>query len=116
MSTRNDELDTLSDAALSEAFAVEVAEWRKITWRRRQIWDAHGIPYTKPDFATSADSVLPFLNSMKNWSSAAYPHARDVQEKHSVCIEFNHVGCATTFARAACIALLRSERAEKGQR
>lgn len=115
--------DALNDAQLSEVFAVEVAGWA-IHSRNTACWvdaaERDGMMERvhafvgELEFATSADAVLPFLEATKNWSGAAYPHARDSQAKHSVCIEFNHVGCSSTFARAACIALLRAKRAENG--
>jgi hypothetical protein len=107
-----DDLDSLDDAALSEAFACECAGWRKITWRRREIWDAHGIPYTKPDFATSADAVLPHAGH--HWDSHQTPDGVHFCVRN-VLGEVLGAANSSTLPRSICIALLRWKRAEKGQ-
>lgn len=116
-----DNLDTLNDAQLSEVFAVEVAGWRKITFRRREIWDAHGIPYTHPTFATSADAVLPFLEKYE-WGKFSFGPitiygyeqrwSEEFGRNFRTQIVLGEGPKKATFARAACIALILAKRAE----
>jgi hypothetical protein len=125
-----DNLDSLSDSALSETFAVEVAGWRLLIPKKGNVaalWenaagetrerDGFGTYCISPDhFATSADAVLPWLVA-EGWTC-------DNSEKTEPCKvrvwpegrwHIPIIGTAPTFARAACIALIRSKRAEKGQ-
>lgn len=127
MST-NDELDTLTDAELSGAFAREYLGWTSsvanAAMGTRWWSDASGSlvsPCMDPDsggsFATSADAVLSLMTAPHieqfttyhvngRWTAIALH--RDITDR-------NFVGYAPTFARAACIALLKAKRAEKGQ-
>lgn len=128
MST-NDNLDGLSDAALSEAFAVEVAGWTHSVAdasRGTRWWSdekgGHISPYSDPDsgfsFATSADAVLPFLEKGVSWHSAFHAGAGYMVTHSSQCGQYIgecDAAPRVTFARAACIALIRAKRAEKGQ-
>lgn len=116
-----DALDQMPDAELSEVFAVEVAGWKRNScgeWSdamgRTQYYEFDQYrPIETPKFATSADAVLPFTKGLAlvaedhgaHWSCIAVPldWAAD-----------NVTSTAPTFARAACIALIRAKRAEKG--
>ena len=103
----SDELDQLSDAALSERFAVEVAG----IWPENYSPELHGI------FATSADAVLPMLRNYE-YVDVSREH-EDPPREWCVVLSVTresrpiYFGQAPTFARAACIALLRAKRAEK---
>lgn len=108
--------DQMTDAELSETFAVKVAGWRKgvhFGWKDSDgttVWDYDLDDYGSPHFATSADAVLPRL------------------EKSSELFEMYHDGTlwnfsnedskgrmrygfakAPTFPRAVCIAMLRAK-------
>lgn len=121
-----DELEKLSDAKLSEVLAVEVAGWKFEASGKRDIrgWLTHpevngyitlwrkgvaGSAYLLPPFATSADAVLPHLEKVR--PCCCFPPSLD--GKWEVEIE-NGYGRDATFARAACIALIRAARAQKG--
>lgn len=121
----NAALDQLSDAELSKLFAEVV---------RNEFVATNGCCYPTeghyavaplcggwalPPFANSADAVLPF---MRNYEYV------DVSREHEDpprewCVVLSptrtsrpiYIGQAPTFARAACIALIRAKRAEKGQ-
>ena len=72
--TQNPELESLTDAQLSEVFAVEVAGWVDVNTIHWQKPDVEKLPHWNrfaplPLFAASADAVLPFL------------------EKHSISVE-----------------------------
>lgn len=113
-----DNLDTLSDAALSETFAVEVAGFRDDPHMPQLFWlDAEGNAVGKHDddgvsvdfFATSADAVLPWLpNSCDAWRNGIGWFFCLYTEQGNIR------GDAPTFARAAAIAFIRAKRAEKG--
>lgn len=130
----NDNLGTLSDSLLSEAFAIEVAGWTKV---RRTIRGA-GAPEREPSpygfppgknyecsvtpFATSADAVLPWLEKygvshqytperghIFMLYSDGFAHGARCQ----YCVgHYMEPSPRTTFARAACLALIRARRAE----
>lgn len=101
----SDALDTLSDAALSEVFAVEVGLYSEYV-SKEVAEEKH--------FATSADAVLPFLET-RDWLTMKHP-GRDytIQINCHATAGENCFGYAPTFARAACIALILAKRAEKG--
>ena len=114
-----DGLDTKTDAQLSEIFATEVAGWTFTLGTVEKWWrdgDGHfrGAGFINlPHFATSADAVLPWLEKAnhllscwdgKLWCVAFYFEGNS---RHST-------GTQTTFARAACIAIIRATRARKG--
>lgn len=135
----SDELENLTDGALSEVFAVEVAGWAwrddhglKKSWLVRPTAAEHPIFTAMPlgksydycdagsciHFAASADDVLPWLHKAKNFEVNCYysgtirVRIRDVGPR---CRWFTlGVAKAPTFARAACIALIRAARAQKG--
>jgi hypothetical protein len=97
----SDTLDQLTDAELSEVFAVEVAGIPRLGF---VITDS---PAPRPLFATSADAVLPFLEqALPNCCRPSSLGGRwEIEVAHGY-------GCAPTLARAACIALLRAERSK----
>ncbi len=122
----SDDLDQLSDAALSEVFAVEVLNWKRgiNCDGHPAVWPPDCEPYTKrkqgkwphgvsigATYAVSADAVLPFLE--------AAGLVKAIFSKSSALVEV-HTGLdwafgeAPTFARAACVALIRAKRAEEG--
>lgn len=138
----SDELDKLSDAELSECFAVEVAEvWKRETPRDggvraysvvgtgawREIHEGPGCwrPDDLSDFATSADAVLPWLE--KTGGTGKYEawcptpiitfNRLGVRPEHcgwNIDLgEHNKINRAPTFARSACIALIRAKRGSK---
>lgn len=84
----NDTLDQLTDAELSECFAVTM-----------------GVPCDPDDYATSADAVLPWLEKCRRWKAQQH-------EPNVVWVDLDAPtygdACAPTFARAACIALIRA--------
>ncbi len=126
----SDNLDQLSDAALSEVFAVEVAGFLPMD---HMLWDvgACRLPFCRErsdgrwiatgnlPFATSADAVLPCMRDIQWTARNGHDYC---DEMHRVTILRNGSGhiiaeaFAPTFARAACIALIRAKRAEKGGR
>lgn len=140
----NDNLDTLPDAELSEVFAIEVAGYirtetpdaRTDTYDSRVWTDQDGntfvsSPYSvfnlrkygheweKATFAASADAVIPYLDTY-GWD-VAHMRCRDgttIRRLYlrSQCHEvLGACEVATTFPRAACIALIRAKRAEQGR-
>jgi hypothetical protein len=144
----NDQLDQLTDAELSEAFAVEVAGW---TWRHSP--GAHAVPTRKmlcppsyvsptawgelifkageglptaagiivdrfapfPPFTTSADAVLPWLKKAGAWGNKYSPAGGHEVSCYRWSGDKDRVewfgATAPTFARAACISLIRAKRA-----
>ena len=104
----SDELDKLDDAALSEVFAVEVAGWSFLA----NEWFAGDFAMDGlPTFATSADAVLPFLNAA-GWRGANVVSGADCWIYIGPLLDV--YAYAPTLARAACLALIRAKRAEKG--
>lgn len=138
----NDNLDTLSDAELSAVFAVELAGFRWFKWgdhpdamrflcaprsdqgsfRPTDFHTANhsGSMREVPSFATDANAVLTWLEKWPlveihlvsgEWQVALCERYRDARGEHeSVIAE----GDGAIFASAACIALIRAKRAEKG--
>lgn len=131
----NGNLDTLTDAELSELFAVEVAGFAGV--RSGTPWEVNDEPpavrrvgrvklhdtskeavvMEVPDYATSADAVLPWLeNNYGEYEYAGAAHftgATGPAEWHIRVFVGNgtYVAKAPTFPRAACIALIRAKRA-----
>lgn len=118
----NDDLDSKTDAEISEIFAVEVAGWRDADpTETREHYRSWIPPGKKPirncryserpaPFATSADAMLPWLEKHVAASMSYLPHANPggwYASLSSVKV------VAPTFARAACIALIRAKRATK---
>lgn len=121
-----DSLDSLPDAKLSEVFALDVAGWKKVEdcgWSDsddEMIWDYAEDELASPVFAKSADAVLPYIDAMGlaevNQWLANFGEPIPVKKWHvRVLVRGQFVeGEATTFTRAACIALIRAKRAQKG--
>lgn len=124
----NDELDNLTDSALSEVFALEIAGWinqglaknmpaflhKWKTNNGNQFWDTRLEPLP---FATSADAVLPFM--MGKPFGVVHGVHKCPPNKVAVIIytgsiQTDHQAISSAFARAACIALIKAKRAEKG--
>jgi hypothetical protein len=112
-----DQLDQMTDAQLSEAVAVECAGWTQLPpvnsggdwWQ-----DSTGqIAIDGPDFAIDANAVLPLLGLIHWWhiSFADGKYIMELDTGNNDKIET--VSLAPTFARAACIALLRAKRSKK---
>ena len=118
-------LDQLTDRELSEVFAVEVAGWEiahfnhptygRIGYKvQEELQDDVGWEF--PGFATSADAVLPFLERMCFFTAGREPHLDGKPWYVAVAATEEegqlNSGLAPTFARAACIALIKAKRAE----
>ncbi len=110
----NDNLDTLSDAQLNDAFAVEVMTLlcTEGHWHSKPVFPGAAVTHHRIHMlCADANAVLPWLEKHGHagaefrggswfvflWSMADVPQAT-----------------APTFARAAVIALLRAKRAQKG--
>lgn len=115
--TPSDKLDELTDFELSEVFAKEVAGWRNDPdegW-----YDENGLSRPWPDFAASADAVLPFLEKLPSgceigwWPSVAWSVQFYVPSRHPGNCFKSECEAAGTLPRAACIALIAAKRAEK---
>lgn len=126
----SDELDNLTDDKLSETFAVEVAGMKPY---RDGFW--HSAPPLRsivqlPAFATSADAVIPWLSIWSQhhnqggepeYFSFHSPPPVDgglwncdhMWDHHDGAIPCGPGALAPTFARAACLALIRANRAQK---
>lgn len=101
------DLHALSDAQLSEVFAVEVAGWTRT--ERIYDWQIPGgiiLQGGVPIFAESVDALLPFIG------------VRNIQMLRTLSTSWNvwvaSVGDvnAPTLARALCIALILAARVE----
>jgi len=123
-----DDLDTKTDANLSEIFAVEVAGWTFTLgtvekWWRDGDGDFRGAGFINlPHFATSADAVLPWMEvdflgkhgncdmdyrtDSKEWRAHIYTDDGD----------FSVGSISPKFARTACIARIRAEREKRAQK
>ena len=122
----NDELESLSPTELDKVFALEVAGWTEILKRVDRSHDepAHeywwwrttdGREAACPDrFSSDANAVLPFLKGFH-----AYDWHIDKEERErigsNVCVALINAPCsmAPTFARAACLALIKAKRASR---
>lgn len=99
-----DELDRMSDDTLSKTFALEVLHARPLVIACKEV--------RIPPYATSADAVMPHLNKTDAIADRGMvSEAWTVEVYHS---EGKVHGYAPTFARAACIAMIRSKRVQKG--
>jgi hypothetical protein len=114
-----DNLDTLSDAELNEAFAVDVAGWVMNSTRTSGIDPTKSFEGKPPSYATSADAVLPWLERHGwHWDHTLISTLGTGDYKRRIRIygptKRDFIQCdfpwATSFARAACIALIRSAR------
>jgi len=104
-----DDLDAMPDAQLSEAFAEELAGMGP------KVEEWNGRHYTRPDappFATSSNAVLPFLERATKHGAPpiemAYMDGAWLASFHNYSPSIR--ATAPTFARCACIALLRARR------
>lgn len=137
-------LESLSDSALSEAVAIEVAGWKgpfQSEWLREHGMEGEDLfaycgtnPQGErdvcPNFATSADAVLPLLEKhgalFRPELVEVYPSIEGRAPTHwhitllippepKSAFSFSHnvIGTAPTFPRATCFALLKAARANK---
>jgi len=121
----SDELDTKTDGELSGVFAVGVAGWRDDTelpnvfWRTKRK-GGEGLTLERKKgfdkFATDANAVMPWLGKFGDAAASFCPEDKG---RWYVGItgfggEFCECAFASTFARAACVALIRAARARKG--
>lgn len=131
----NGNLDALTDAELSELFAVEVAGFAGV--RDGTPWEVNDEPpavrrvgrvklhdtskeavvMEVPDYATSADAVLPWLEKEKACEAfRVYQRTGGLVDESLPLIWRVRVAFASpcaeaaTFARAACLALIRAKR------
>lgn len=113
----NDELVTMADAELSRTFAMEIAGWAHHP-QHQAIWhDELDRNVDQPRFSTDANAVLPWLEKWlyvdihRDEDFAVGPWAVAISREREYTPLFN--GHGKTFARAACIALIRSKRGAK---
>lgn len=96
-------LELLTDQELSGLFASDIADIKFFT-------DSLGYRRVHPSYTTSADAVLPFLEKW-DWMKLSVRGA-DVTIQIN-CLKDgareNAFGTAPTFARAACIAIIRAK-------
>lgn len=125
-----DDLDHKTDEELNELFAVEVAGWTYRTFPDGALphvkhWqDAVQNTvslHTQGAFCASADAVLPYLdafmwvarNTLDCGRFAEHLSVPAENGLHSVKVitdGIEHVGVASTFARAAVLALIRAKK------
>jgi len=110
-----DELETKTEAELSAVFAIEICGFHK---EADTYWvdGNEDLVCDIPDFATDANAVLPWLEEYEN---VEFYFCSEDFDKWYVGILYNNgisgaFGFDKTFARAACIALIRAARARKG--
>ena len=120
-----DNLHQLDDAELSGLFAEEVARIKNIFVKAlvnpriehytysAPTGDNPHLRLPVPSFATSADAVLPWLEKHGGWCHVYAPFSVS-RGVHYIVLLLNDGKClngtAPTFARAACIALIRAKR------
>jgi len=120
----------LDDAELSVLFAKKVARLKNISVKgivnpriEHYTYSAptKDNPYLRlpiPSFATSADAVLPWLERHGGWCHV-YDQFSVSRGVHYIVLLLNDGkslnDTAPTFARAACLALIRAKRATGGQ-
>jgi len=121
----NTDLDPLTDAQLSEVFAVEVAGWRRGVYQSNSGWWKPWRPGAEEfvddliPFATSADAVLPWLPRGVIATVSCQAVISRGEFGWRVTVPFGPPpsslvqGSADTMPRAACIALIKAKRAEK---
>jgi len=125
-----DNLDTLTDDQLSDVFALEVAGWIFNSSQYGIIWtnrDSRSEGLDLPNFSTDSNAVLPWLEKHAgceiqrvhqlnggivapqlplHWRAQLFlglDHEKDDEPIYAIAV-------APTFARAACIALIRAKR------
>lgn len=110
-------MSTLSDSELSRLVAEKVAGMYPPKDDRSFWMAANGEIQLRglPPFATSADAVLPLLERCSQWNNEFVGYDSDVNERHYCrvwVLNGNGVDMllakAPTFARAACLALLKA--------
>jgi len=120
-----DNLHQLDDAELSGLFAKKVARLKNISVKaianpriEHYTYSAptKDNPYLRlpiPSFATSADAVMPWLDKHGGWFNAYGPFSVNCGV-HYIVLRLNGGkilnDTAATFARAACIVLIRAKR------
>lgn len=128
----SDDLDSKTDRELDELFATTVAGWGIVPTENGQLYGyknnaisydvAAMPPQAIPEFTTSADDVLPWLENHR-WKAPCEETTVTIfrdSGKWTVILpaaswnDSGFSGTAPTFAKAACLALLRAKRAEKG--
>ncbi len=117
-----------TDAALNEAFAVEVAgyyvkeefpgtdfpftAWQGDRHLSQNRWaSAKGPLEHIQSFTSSADAVLPWLEKGKHGWDSSFTEGQSLSGNYMVRFD-GHIGRASTLPRAAVIALLRSKGVE----
>jgi hypothetical protein len=126
------DLDQLSDRELSEVFAVEVAGWKRFVEKLRFVGGEEDQVRFRPagrhdekgywselpvDYATDANAVLPHLEQMGFCTADREPHLEGWPWYVAVAATLEgddplHSAIAPTFARAACVALIKAKRTE----
>ena len=110
----SDNLESLSDAQLSEIVAVEVAGWTKgdvrygfMPWIEpgKNAYQSGG-RMSCPSYATDVNAVLPLMDQCSCWDAG---FSQDTG--YYVSTPF-HSAEAKTIARAACLALVRAKRSQ----
>jgi hypothetical protein len=117
----SDNLSQLSDAELTEVFAVEVAGWTPHAVEEKKCHDPEGLSCywsDVPPFAMSANDVLPWLEKHKctvpswaegSWSVTIYD---ETGEGETYDMPILGEEDDKSFARAAATALIRAKRAQ----
>lgn len=103
----SDDLDYKSDAELNELFAVELAGMEQVT---RALWAFPGDLPQSLTFCASADAVLPWLEKhryLRILFCRETPVRWEVAKEDSPTV----YAVASSFPRAAVIALIRAKRA-----
>lgn len=111
----SDDLDSLTGEKLSEVFAEKVAGWTNIGDcscgdHKRGTPPKGGSARHVPNFATSADALLPYLQKCEDIDARFCPQ---IGHRWQVTVFRPGVvanGSASEFARAAALALIRAER------
>jgi hypothetical protein len=110
-----DELDKMSEAELNRIFAVEVAGWHadlpiQYTSGYRPGSDR---PEPIPPYATDANAVLPWLEKNDSWHGGYDGTGGPITYECEVFSRASYFkAMAPTFARAACVSLIRAKRAQ----
>ena len=111
--TRTINLQTATDAEINACFAEVVAKLERV-------W-SYALPQRTlhcdvPDYLSSADAVLPWLNRQKRWICETFHGLSSVSIEPAWTKEGGYretvSATDTTFPRAACIALLKAHGAE----
>jgi hypothetical protein len=119
-----DQLDRKTDDEISGIFAKEAAGWKHYRNMHGESVLADSLDSAlmgmdgPPIFAIDANAMLPWLEKYRYFDLIK----RDDDFMISIYLDVNKnfiitgaTGMAKTFARAACIALIRAKRSEKGK-